>query len=155
MKTIYVAGASKEVRLVQGYIHKLKEAGWRITEDWTLSVIENEGREITEQERQHCAHADGFGVAEADWLWLVSPIAPSVGCYVELGIALGQTYVRNVLDGKTYALVPSAKSIFVPAAKNILVSGPVFTNIFASHAAVTMRFDKHEQALSYLLDYRD
>jgi hypothetical protein len=144
LKTIYVAGASKEVRLVQGYIHKLKEAGWKITEDWTLSVVENEGRELTEQERQHYAHADGFGVAEADWLWMLSPIALSVGCYVELGIALGQTYTRDRKD-QMLALCPG---------RTIVISGPVFTNIFASHAAVNHRFEKHSEALSFLLDIK-
>lgn len=99
MKRIYVAGASKEVDMIEGFIAQLKAKGWHITHDWCaeiralrtfMGVDKVLDADLSEDHRRKAAFADLEGVKTCDTLWLVYPKeSVSRGCFVELGYALG------------------------------------------------------------------
>jgi hypothetical protein len=103
VKTIYVAGASKEVDMVSGYMRKLEAGGYKISEDWTKSVIAN--REANKpdtamslSEMTKFAVADRAGVLSADMFWLIIPTNLSIGCWVELGMAIAHA-MPSIISG--------------------------------------------------------
>jgi hypothetical protein len=110
MKRIYVAGASTEAALISDCMRKLESAGYVITEDWTKSVIanRNEGKTdaaLTLEEMTIFASNDRGGVLSADMFWLVIPTGKSVGCWVELGMAIAHaipSVVSGVWEGKIF-----------------------------------------------------
>lgn len=106
MKIIYVAGASKEIDLVEGYVAELRRHGWTISHDWcseirSCSVPEGE---LTDEEQARTAEADLYGVESAEVFWLMVPKNQSVGAWIELGAALslrrgGLPPVRVIVSG--------------------------------------------------------
>jgi hypothetical protein len=140
---IYVAGASREVHSIVSYMAELRRAGYEITHDWTRDVLEyQEARKaglpasaITGQKRLECALLDAEGVLQCDVLWVVCPRSDShsVGCWTELGIAIGASGC-----GRT---------------KRVVVSGDWARSEhteFISTELADQRFETHERALGYL-----
>lgn len=121
MSNIYVAGASKEVELVEYWMGKLREAGHTITFDWTVDVraATKSDAELTNAEQSTYATADLDGVEAADIVWILVPDNASTGCWVELGAAVAMR-------------------------KDIIVSGNYKRCIFTSLAGG--RFDTHADA---------
>lgn len=142
---IYVAGASREVRAITAYMAELRQAGHEITFDWTKEVIAAQRAALVEPaapkaglssaKRLECALLDAEGVLTADILWVVVPQenSYSVGCWTELGIAIGASGC-----GRT---------------KRVVVSGDwersAHTEFIFTELA-DARFGSHERALSYL-----
>ncbi len=84
---IYVAAASLEIPRARRVMSALEKAGHTITHDWTTSVdMFSDG--CSTGELEWCALSDYYGVTHADALLLLSPVRPSTGAWVELGIAL-------------------------------------------------------------------
>lgn len=102
-RTIYVAGASAEHGRIARYMQALRESGWIVTVDWPARVAAAKGAdaELPFDEARRIATHDLAGVANAAVLWLVLPTAPSVGCWVELGYALGVRAPLIVTSGKS------------------------------------------------------
>lgn len=128
-KSIYVAGASAEVHMVRGYMQKLREAGFIITHDWTESVVAAQeagrtDRDLSLNQMSAFACHDLYdGVSVANWVWLLIPEKPSLGCWVEFGFALGER-------------------------RKTIVSGDVSRSIFCSMA--NTRYTSHDLALQAL-----
>lgn len=138
---IYVAGASREVNDIVPFITALRQAGHEITFDWTREVLEYQRTAtstktpLTTEKRLECALADANGVLDCDLLWVCcpQPESHSVGCWTELGIAIGASGC-----GRTKQVVVSGQWRRSPHTEYI------FTEL--SHP----QFDTHEEALSYL-----
>lgn len=127
---VYIAGASKEVLLIETLRNDLVRAGCEITYDWTISVRANSARpdsEIAPAERASYAALDLAGVEMCDLFWLVTPAQPSVGSFVELGAALS-------LRARTSEPAP-----------RVVISGP-WRTIFGDLADAN--YPTHEEALA-------
>lgn len=125
---IYIAGASKEISTCESFRDRLRTAGHVITHDWMREIRECTvaDHELTHEARHEYALMDLRGVLAADLLWVVCPDAKSVGCWVELGIALG--------CGRPM----------------VALSGPWAPCIFADLAA--WRFSSHEAAFEWIVN---
>lgn len=101
-KSIYVAGSSKERELVAAYQAGLRAVGWRISHDWVaeMNAAAVPDHELSVDQQALFAEADLLGIDKAQVFWLLSPSAPSIGAYVELGYALGCNGVRVVVSGR-------------------------------------------------------
>jgi hypothetical protein len=96
---IYLAGASSEIDRCERWRDALRERGYDITHDWMADVRANAhrpDREIPADERCGYALRDVGGVLVADAMWLLAPSNGSIGCWVELGFALGARIVPIV-----------------------------------------------------------
>lgn len=139
MPSIYVAGASAERETIRGYMNVLREGGYTITRDWVACIDENQGVGNPGGAAAHAlAVGDLRGVLDAAYLWLVMPTDPivSIGCWVELGIAITHAYISSQLS---------------PDWPQVIISGErpertVFT------ALADQRFETHGEALAYLLE---
>lgn len=124
---IYLAGASAEVELCERYRDRLRAAGVEVAHDWMSGVRANHRRHdraLPDKERRRIAARNANAVASADVFWILVPQTPTIGAWVELGIAFG-----------------SAR----PA---IIVSGP-WRSIFADLAD---QFSEHEHAFDHIVD---
>lgn len=125
---VYIAGASAEVDLCERYRDRLHAHGIDV-HDWMSRVRTNphrHDRAIPEAERRRIAAQNANAVAIADVFWLLVPETPTIGAWVELGIAFG-----------------SAR----PA---VLVSGPfALRSIFADLAD---GFTEHEHAFDHVVE---
>lgn len=127
---IYVAGASKEIDLIERLIAKLKEAGHEITHDWTVDVRREGGGSPNDSDvRRTCALKDLEAVEACQIFWLVKPAetSTSTGAWVELGWALA-----------------------LHKGKHLIASGASEKCIFAD--LVDHSFVDHEQALEHILE---
>src|SRR5271154_7005697 len=91
LKTIYHAGASSEIDLIEKQNAVLVEEGWKITFDWTIPVRKaGSGSPDDKDIRRSAALADLEGVVMADVVWISQPegSSTSTGVWVELGYAL-------------------------------------------------------------------
>jgi hypothetical protein len=127
VKRLYLAGASAELVLVEAYMRRVRDAGHEITWDWCATVrrigASNPHDAKARQRLAWCAEDLG-GVDTCDVFWLLVPQAPSVGCWVEMGVAWQQD-------------------------KRIVMSGEWRGTIFS--ALADELYDSHELALSALL----
>lgn len=120
--SIYVAGASAEIELVRGYMRRLESAGLRIAYDWPAGIdahggLANEGVPNPKK----VAEGDIRGIEAATIFWLILPEKPTIGAWVELGIALGLRRGRERVSH--------------PRWQTIVISGPrLAVSIFNSHA---------------------
>lgn len=96
---LYVAGASAEIDAIEPRIARLRAAWAEITHDWVADVraagTANVG--LTTDQRKRYAQTDLNGILRAEVVWLLVPSTLSKGCWIELGIALGQ-YKRIVVS---------------------------------------------------------
>ena len=112
---IYVAGASAQIALIEGFIARLRGAGHEITFDWTVAVREAGSASPDDAAvRRHAAEADLGGVDRCELYWLIKPDAsnPSTGAWVELGSALTLKRLRETRQPVTVASGASQKCIF-------------------------------------------
>lgn len=101
MIRIYIAGASREPVRVRAWITAAQRAGWHVTLDW-LAAIEavgtaNEG--LSHDDRERYAADDWRAVRSADVVWVLAPEQPSIGCWVEMGLALASGHAHVVVSG--------------------------------------------------------
>ena len=99
---IYVAGSSREIDRVREVQVALRDFGAEITHDWTEAVERwgSRGSALTAEQRAECARADlEDGVAAADVLLVLWPLAGGIGTYIELGFALGLAHARDDVRG--------------------------------------------------------
>lgn len=130
---IYVAGASAQIELIEGFISRLRAAGCEITLDWTV-LVRQAGSASPDDAvlRKQAAEGDLDGVDGCELYWLVKPDAlnPSTGAWVELGAALTR--------------------------KRLLVKGPITVASGASQKCIFAdlcdhNFVNHEDALAFIL----
>ena len=136
---IYLAGASKEIALCEGYRDRLKAAGHEITEDWMVAIRGAVAADsvLPKEERARCARMDLAGVSLADIFWLVVPEGTSLGVWVELGYALAFKKQYRYSGGL---------GVEEPL---VVVSGP-WRSIFQDLADRT--FATHEEAFAFLTE---
>lgn len=125
--SIYVAGGSADRATIATLIAELRGAGWTVTHDWTRDP----GWTDPSHPREISANEDLHGVFAARVFWLVLPEAKSEGAHFELGVAVALG--------------------FDDPSRDVVVSGPAETlgRIFPTLADVS--FDRHADALEYLL----
>ena len=133
MRSIYVAGASGEIEVVEPYVHRLKEAGFFIAHDWCAVVrrVGSANAGMTRAERAHHARTDREVAQDCDVFWLLVPKRVSVGCWVEFGYATS--------SGSN--------------AKRVVVSVDDERSIFTALADES--FETHESAFRYIVATRD
>jgi hypothetical protein len=97
---IYVAGASADIDILEAWIRRLVEVGFDITFDWTKQVRQvgaANPRDASWEDRLTWANQDREGVLKAQYFWLLIPSAkPSIGCWIEYGMATNSTFHRPV-----------------------------------------------------------
>lgn len=86
----YVAGSTREIHLVQNIQHLVTNAGHTIHFDWTREPDKNirhswEGHELDGAWHSHRE----VQAAKCELFILVTPQTGGVGCFIELGVALG------------------------------------------------------------------
>jgi len=90
-RKIYVAAASSEIYRAVAFIHKARELGYEITEDWpqTIFATGKANAGLTPAQRRAAADADALGVIEAHLVVLLVPAPPNAtqGAWWEGGIA--------------------------------------------------------------------
>jgi len=131
-KKVYVAGSSKELSRCRGFIAEVEALGYSITENWVAEVDANQGvanTGLTPEIRERAAKACARGVDNADIVIVLVPSkdAPSIGCWVELGIAL---------------------TLSQSEAKEIIYVGSVERSVFS--ALVSRVLDTDAEALNHL-----
>jgi hypothetical protein len=131
MTAVYLATAFIEKdTLAKPWMARLRAAGHTITEDWTAGPEVPRGELALPVERQkEIAGADLDGVWRAEIIWLLAPAMGGVGCWVELGWALGFNDSAEE-NGRSE--------------KRIVVSGPA-RSIFTS---LCERYETHEEAFA-------
>src|SRR5271163_2783065 len=88
---VYIAGASKEIDLVERYVRAVRNLGHVITHDWCAEIRkvgDANPRDLPRGEVAMFALEDLNGVATCDLLWLLIPQNNSAGCWIEFGYAL-------------------------------------------------------------------
>ena len=136
MMRVYVAGASKELPLVQSLQNQLRSHGVHVTHDWTADVLAAKlAGKVTDSDLSHAeaytaAEEDLRGVATAHFVWLVAPAdnSTSIGGWVELGYALGRG---------------------VPVVTSWARRDSIFAALVAKQCAV------HTEAVAWLLEQRE
>lgn len=90
IRSVYVAGPSREIERSEHVMARLRASGLQITYDWAAAVrrIEGRGTALTDAEQEREAHADLAGVASADVVVVLAPTDGISGCWVEMGAAL-------------------------------------------------------------------
>ena len=98
---IYVAGSSAELDRVAALIARLREAGHTITYDWPHAIITSglDANELPTSKANRSALMCEQGVAGADLFVLLTPTTPTIGAWVEIGIALSAD-VQIVIVGE-------------------------------------------------------
>ena len=127
---IYVAGASKEIDMVERYIRILRDTGHVITVDWCAEIRkvgDANPRDLPREENAKFAEDDLSGVRQADLFWLLIPQSNSAGCWIEFG----------------YACAMRRRPISSP---EIFVSGDYGRSIFCALKGVHC-YDSHDEAL--------
>lgn len=97
----YVASASAEVALCERYRDRLRALRVEV-HDWMGRVRANphrHDRAIPEAERRRIAAQNANAVASADVFWLLVPETPTIGAWVELGIAFGSARPVIIVSG--------------------------------------------------------
>lgn len=133
-KSIYVAGSSRERELVAAYQTALQAAGWMLAHDWVakMNACLVSDVDLTDYEQRRYAQDDIRGIERCQVFWLLAPSTPSVGAYVELGIALstgrhvvvsGQQSLFTSLANERYATHAEAFVALAKPADRFLVSG--------------------------------
>lgn len=97
--TIYIAGSSREIPLIQGFLKSVEAYGYHVTHDWTTHFgfdVPDPGP--TDEELTQAARDDLTAVREADILWYCAPASESgksEGSHAELlaAIVLGKVVV--------------------------------------------------------------
>ena len=139
---IYVAGASAQIDLVEGFIAALKKHSHTITFDWTV-VVRRAGSASPDDldVRRAAAESDLRGVERSDLMWLVQPdeASTSTGAWVELGYA----HALKDLRGRSVGVRAAAPPVLV-------VSGASKKCIFSDLA--DHRFASHDDALAFILE---
>jgi hypothetical protein len=126
---IYVAGASREVDLVDGFMRRLRTAGYPVAYDWTVDVrasaaLGETDADLSEAARLERSGTETFAVTGCHLFWLIIPHSRvTVGAWVEMGIAMGSY-------------------------RPIVVSGDWKRTIFTAQAL--RRFDLHEEAFAWI-----
>jgi hypothetical protein len=131
---IYVAGGSSELDLVEGYMMRLRKAGYQITDDWPTLVRKvgaSNPRDASDADKFSWSGANLRGILNADLVWVILPVVPSFGCAFEFGYARG--LARNRLRPQV-----------------VIVSGDWRATIFSVQA--NRLFETHDHALGYLTD---
>jgi hypothetical protein len=120
MTKLYVAGASKEIDIVEMHIKSLRASNIEITHDWCEVMRKTKGMELS---KGNLRYYDLEGVDKADLVWVMVPKVDSIGCYVEMGYALALR-------------------------KPLIVSGDILpNNIFA---LLGKHFETHQNALEHI-----
>lgn len=135
--TVYVAGASAEIKRAAGWIDKLSLEGFRVTYDWTEAVSKfgSYGNTLRDHERRMYARSDLRGIAEASIFWLLVPPpgVPTTGAWVELGFALA-------LAGHEFPVKH----------KRILVSPPVSESMIFATLPAVIEFEDDAKAFEWI-----
>jgi len=131
---VYVAGASSEMELCAQWIRKVRECGHEIILDW-VEVIRKAGsanpRDASIEQLQEWAKPDFDASRNCEIFWLLIPETNSIGCWVELGIALDSVSRSTLYPG-------------VVIGPHIIISGDWKRTIFS--ALADELFYTHEQA---------
>jgi nucleoside 2-deoxyribosyltransferase len=97
---VYVAGASAEPERVRWAVAAVRAMGAEVAIDWLAAIEEagaaNEG--LTDADRVRYAQDDLCAVEDADVMWLLAPVEPSAGAWVELGYALALAANKRAPD---------------------------------------------------------
>jgi hypothetical protein len=91
MIEIYISAASAEIGRAEAFaVAAGSIRGVGITHPWweVMRAVGRPDHELTADERRAHAKADVLGVQRADVVVVLVPSAPSIGLYVELGIAI-------------------------------------------------------------------
>ena len=127
---IFIAGSSKEIQIVSGFMQKIRDLGHEITYDWTNTVRLNGGAEKANdcsadvlRSLELCFDNLHKGVIGADLFWMIVPDSETIGGWVEYGYT-SQTDIPIIISGNW------KRTIYNTLAEK--------------------RFDTHDEALSYI-----
>lgn len=100
-RTIYIAGGSRELERAKRAIAWVREDGWHVTHDWTVSIEAARAQNLTDadlirEERRKHAIDDTIAVMRADAFWFLVPDKSvyTNGSFSELGIASAMLLLR-------------------------------------------------------------
>lgn len=130
--TIYVAGSSAEMPRATSAMHVARRIGFHVTHDWVGEIERvgtRQGENLSSEARVQIARNGIRAVKDARVFWLLAPTKPTVGAWVEYGIAVG----AENYDGKI-VLISGEKEGEVPS---------IFTSV--AHACVPK--DEHAEAI--------
>ena len=98
---IYVAGSSAELDRVAAFMARIREAGHTITYDWPHAIIASgmKANDLPTSQALVAALRCEQGVLGAELLVLLAPLTPTIGAWVELGIAFNAS-VQIVIVGE-------------------------------------------------------
>lgn len=120
---VYVAGSSRELDRAAEAMAALRAMGVIVTSTWVENIRElgrgGNPRDATIDEKKAWASGCLRGVRDSGVLWLLMPVTPTAGCWVELGFAMG-----------------------LPGEKRFVVSGiDQWRSIFTAYADVSFETD--------------
>lgn len=126
MPSVYVAGSSAEIERVERVIARLRDAGVRITHDWTHDVREVRAAghasdaDLSDDDAAQHAIRDLGGAFGARTFLLLAPETPTRGAWVELGAAWAH---QRKWRGSIIVAGPAARqSIFTRLADRIVAT---------------------------------
>lgn len=111
-RTLYIAGASKEIERAERWIAKAREAGFVITEDWPAKVrAAGSANHAPEDVLRDAAEKCEAGAITAEITWVLIPSAetPTAGAWYEMAIALAAG--RKIITSLPY--VPEQRCVFI------------------------------------------
>lgn len=130
MRSIYVAGASAEACIAEGWMDDLRHRGWTVTSTWTerLKAEKTPDHSLTDGRRFHHADRDFAEIAVADVFWLLLPSSGlhTTGAWVEYGYAVG---LRKHGVGFGVAV----EKIFVSGASSCLFVNSGHASLYPTH----------------------
>lgn len=100
---VYVAAGSCEIPRAQGVIKAIRAMGFRVTHDWTESVLKYGPLGAPPDTLRAEAENDMRGVLHADIFVLLVPAGPSTGAWAELGMAVARR-MPVFISGKSHCI---------------------------------------------------
>jgi len=136
----YLAGSSQEHELVAAFASKLEATGlYSITYPWWNDVAKakaerrDANRGMSRDEARRLMKLDVRAVCACYVFWLLMPETLSIGCFVELGVAMREASMRS-------------------GQMSLIVSGDYGRSIFTSSWEKDVTFATHDDALARLLE---
>jgi nucleoside 2-deoxyribosyltransferase len=109
---VYLAANGREIETTRKAMQAIRDAGHRITHDWTVGIENQRPADPVERERvrQAAALADVAGIRAADVLVLLDH-DKGFGMYVEMGVAIGLGKPVIVVDERYHQVFFSLPTV--------------------------------------------
>jgi hypothetical protein len=106
MQGVYVAASSHEIERAEKWMKALRDVGIIVQSSWPEVIRKSGGAnpmDVSREQRKQWSIVDLEEVKKSQVLWLLCPVKPTIGAYVELGCGwdAGLKLIESGIEPKT------------------------------------------------------